>query len=69
MLSAAFDNGAFCTTLTPRRLMKHSIAAASLLFGLQCTAALADDPLKLDLTMTCNAAAQFAVAGGTRKPA
>jgi hypothetical protein len=44
------------------------IAAASLLFGLRRTAAFADDgPAKPDLTITCNAAAQFALAGGRGK--
>jgi hypothetical protein len=43
------------------------IAAASLLLGLQCTAAFANDPPKLDVTVTCNAAAQFALEGGRDK--
>jgi hypothetical protein len=43
------------------------IAAASLLFGPQCTAAFADNPPKLDVTITCNAAAQFALEGGRDK--
>jgi hypothetical protein len=40
------------------------IAVAPLLFSLQLAIAFADDPPKLDVTKTCNAAAQFALAGG-----
>src|SRR5437879_3830914 len=47
----------------------NRIAVASLLLGLQVTAAVADDPPKLDVTTTCNAAAQFSIViGGTRRP-
>jgi hypothetical protein len=40
------------------------IAVAPLLFSLQLAIAFADDPPKLDITTTCNAAAKFALAGG-----
>jgi hypothetical protein len=40
------------------------IAIASLLFSLQLAVAFADDPPKLDVTTTCDAAAKFALAGG-----
>ena len=40
------------------------IAVAPLLSSLHLAIALADDPPKLDITTTCNAAAQFALAGG-----
>jgi hypothetical protein len=43
------------------------IAAASLLFGLQYTAAFANDPPKLDVTPSCKAAGQFALVGGRDK--
>jgi hypothetical protein len=52
--------------------MTHSIrliVAASLLFGLQAGAAFADNPPKLDMTTTCDAAAQFAIMGGRDKEA
>jgi hypothetical protein len=47
----------------------NRIAVASLLLGLQVTVAAADDPPKLDVTATCNAAAQFAVVAGRDKDA
>jgi len=52
--------------------MKHSIGlivAAALLFGLQAGATFADNPPKLDMTTTCDAAAQFAIMGGRDKEA
>jgi hypothetical protein len=42
----------------------NKIAVASLLLGLQVTAAVADNPPKLDVTTTCNAAAQFSIVIG-----
>jgi Protein of unknown function (DUF1236) len=47
----------------------NGIAVASLLLGLQVTAAVADDPPKLDVTTTCNAAAQFSIVIGRDKDA
>jgi hypothetical protein len=47
----------------------NRIAVASLLLGLQVTVAVADDPPKLDVTITCNAAAQFAIVIGRDKDA
>jgi hypothetical protein len=44
------------------------IAALSLLFGLQA-AAFADNPPKLDVTISCNASAQFAIVAGRDKEA
>jgi hypothetical protein len=45
------------------------IAIASLLLGLQVMVAAANDPPKLDVTITCNAAAQFAIVAGRDKEA
>jgi hypothetical protein len=47
----------------------NRIAVASLLLGLQVTVVVADDPPKLDVTITCNAAAQFAIVIGRDKDA
>ncbi len=47
----------------------NRIAVASLSLGLQVTAAVADDPPKLDVTTTCNAAAQFSIVIGRDKEA
>jgi hypothetical protein len=43
------------------------IAVAPLLFSLQVATAFADDPPKLDVNTSCNAAAQFALSGGRDK--
>jgi hypothetical protein len=45
------------------------IAAAPLLLGLQVAVALADAPPKLDVTITCNAASQYAISAGWDKDA
>jgi hypothetical protein len=57
------------TTGVRRKTMSalKGIAVAPLLFSLQLATAFADDPPKLDVTTTCNAAAQFALAGGRDK--
>jgi len=47
----------------------NRIAVASLSLGLQVTAAVASDPPKLDVTTTCNAAAQFSIVIGRDKEA
>ena len=47
----------------------NRIAAAPLLLGLQVAVALADTPPKLDVTTSCNAAAQYAVSAGRDKDA
>jgi hypothetical protein len=54
------------TTGVHRKTMSalKGIAIAPLLFSLQLAIAFADDPPKLDITTTCNAAAKFALAGG-----
>ena len=44
-------------------------AVTSLLLGLQVSIAMADDPPKLDVTTTCNAAAQFAMVIGRDRDA
>ncbi len=45
------------------------IAVASLLLGLYAAVAVADEPPKLDVTTTCNAAAQYAISAGQDKDA
>jgi hypothetical protein len=45
----------------------RTIAVASLLLGLPAGAAFADDPPKLDVTVSCNAASQFAIMAGRDK--
>jgi hypothetical protein len=45
------------------------IALASLLFGQQVAAAHADDPPRLDVATTCDAAARFAIMAGRDKDA
>jgi hypothetical protein len=45
-------------------LALKAIAVAPLLLSLQVAIAFMDGPPKLDVTATCNAAAQFALAGG-----
>jgi hypothetical protein len=46
-----------------------TIAVASLLLGPHVGAAFADDPPKLDVTVSCNAASQFAIMAGRDKEA
>jgi hypothetical protein len=47
----------------------NRIAVASLLLGLHAAVALADEPPKLDVTTTCNAASQYAISAGRDKDA
>jgi hypothetical protein len=47
----------------------NRIAVASLLLGPHVAAALADEPPKLDVTATCNAASQYAISAGRDKDA
>jgi hypothetical protein len=46
-----------------------TIAGAVLLSGFQAGAAFADDPPKLDVAVSCNAASQFAIMAGRDKEA
>jgi hypothetical protein len=47
-----------------RKLMLNRVAIAVLLLGLQVAVAVADDPPKLNVTTSCDAAAKYSVVAG-----